>query len=352
MFSRVEELLCDIKIPKRPRKAIGDGAVESVTMGIVNRPFHKYKGTSKFTCSHPELWEAIQELGRALDPDHEFTTVTINHNVTCKPHKDKRNSGTTMIVAVGDYTGGELVIEGTEVDIRYKPHYFNGYLKTHWNNTHVGERWSLMYYTVRGTRTIAHRPCDVPILKEVYYGNAYHNRDIGFGIEAGDHWIDIGAHIGCWSRKVIENGGTVDAFEPDPDSYRLLCENIDISSATPCAVGASCGQVDLVPGSSPYFNKVCPGGSIPRLAFGDIVSPDCCVKMDIEGSELEILDSCDFTGIRKMVVAYHITADRSRTNLLRRVSRLRQYFSEVHHQAIPNETMNFFPNEIMIYCKN
>jgi len=33
-----------------------------------------------------------------------------------------------MIIGLGDYTGGELVVNGEEIDIKHKPYYFNGYL--------------------------------------------------------------------------------------------------------------------------------------------------------------------------------------------------------------------------------
>lgn len=371
----------NIVIPKSRRKKISDTSCRTVTMGVINRPFHAFKGYSKFTEQHPKLWELLLQYAKQLDPDHQFSSVTINHNVECKPHKDFRNDGTTMIVALGDYTGGELVVEGEEFDIKGKPHYFNGFLREHYNKPFTGERYSIMFYSCKNTWDINHREQDIPIIREVYHGNQYHKASIGFGIEKGDHWLDIGAHIGCFSKKVLFYGGTVKAIEPDPESYELLCENIGESN---CENKAVCSDPHpsygnrkgyIKKGSKAYFNQVMlyPRGLVRSTEnvinvhdFGDLLYEEAmllkgingytvpiCIKMDIEGAELQILDDCDFTCmdfIDKMVIAYHTNVDNTRTGFMRRVAKLSETF-HVTHQEIKQEYINIFPNEIMIYCQ-
>jgi FkbM family methyltransferase len=340
--------LSEITIPKTRRKAISSTSCRTVTLGVINKPFSTFKGYSKFTDKHPKLWELLLELGKQLDPDHQFSSVTINHNVECMPHKDARNSGTTLIIALGDYTGGELVVDDEEIDIKEKPYYFNGYLKEHYNKPFTGDRYSLMFYSCKKTWDIEHREEDIPIIREVYHGNQYHNAKIGFGVEKGDHWIDIGAHIGCFSKKVEYYHGTVSSYEPCKDNYDLLKKNIKGQSHN-VAVGVKDDMVHLQIGSKHYFNKVIGKGSTPQVSFESILTSGCCVKMDIEGAEIPIMDQCDFSKINKMVIAYHTNVDKSRDNLLQRVDRLKQWF-DVTHQPIKQEHMNMFPNEVMIYC--
>lgn len=349
---QVLDYLTKITIYKGERKTVSDSKIRSVTMGFVNRPFHKWKGHSKFTEQHPELWQLLLKYGEQLDPKHKFSSVTINHNVECKPHTDVRNEGITMIVGLGDYSAGELVVDDKDIDIKEKPYYFNGYLKTHYNKPWVGERYSLMFYSCRKTWDLKHRDEDIPIMREVFQGNQYHKKDIGFGIEKGDHWIDFGAHIGCFSNKVQRNHGTVVSIEPDYDNYLLLCENVGKDNCKNVAVGSSNKIGNLVKGSKAYFNKVTddPNGSLPIIAFNDLVTEGCCVKMDIEGAELDIIDNCDFSGIEKMVIAYHTNVDSSLANFHFRVARLMKWF-DVHHQNITMDPINMFPNEIMIYCQ-
>jgi FkbM family methyltransferase len=335
-MDKVEQYLKNICIRKTKRK------------NISNRPFHKFKGYSKFTEEHPELWKMLLELGEHLDPNHQFSSVTINHNVECLPHKDVRNQGTTMIIGLGDYTEGELVVDGKDIDIKHKPYYFNGYLHEHYTKPFQGERYSLMFYNCKNTWNIEHRDEDVPIIREVYHGNQYHSGKIGFGIEKGDHWIDIGAHIGCFSKKVEYYGGTSTAYEPCKDNFEFLNKNIKGVTHN-VAVGVKADNVNLKKGSKSYFNKVTGKGNTPQVAFESILSEGCCVKMDIEGAELPIMDQCDFSKIKKMVIAYHTNVDKNRDNLIQRVDRLKQWFT-VTHQPIKQDPMNMFPNEIMIYC--
>lgn len=350
----VESMLKRIEIPKTKRRLVNDSYIRTVTIGQVNQPFSKFKGHSKFTEQHPDLWAAIRELAHFLDPHHRYTSVTINHNVQCKPHKDTRNDGTTMIIGLGDYQGGELCIDDKEIDINHKPYYFNGWLHTHYNKPHTGDRWSLMFYSLRKSWDLEHREEDLPIITEVYHGNQYHRKDIGFGIEKGELWIDIGAHIGCFTKKCHYYGASTKSYEPDPENFEYLEKNASGSKCFQMAVGARAGTIDLIRGSKHYFNTVKDhsgiGIGIEQVAFNDILEPGCCVKMDIEGAEIPILDQCDFSGIKKMVFAYHIKCDRSRTNFLKRMYRLRKWFTVIYHQEIKKEHMDFFPNEIIVYC--
>lgn len=52
-----------------------------------------------------------------------------------------------MIVGLGDYSGGELFVEGEKYDIRYKPIEFDGCKLRHWTARFRGERFSLVWFT-------------------------------------------------------------------------------------------------------------------------------------------------------------------------------------------------------------
>lgn len=105
---------------------------------------------SKNNAKHPRVWALLQELGRLAD--HHYTTITINHNLVCKPHKDG-NIGESIIVALGDFTDGRLLIKHPAHD---KPKAFNidrrvlqfeGNMCEHWNEPFSGDRYSIVFYT-------------------------------------------------------------------------------------------------------------------------------------------------------------------------------------------------------------
>ena len=206
-----------------------------------------------------------------------------------------------------------------------------------------------MLYTYKITIDIIHRPQDIPILKEVLYGNAYNNKK--FIIEKDENWIDIGAHIGCFSLKVINNLANVISYEPCPTTFEILKQNVP--NAINCAVSSKNGTCSIKYGSKDYFNKIQDGNDINMISFNDIIFNDCCIKMDIEGSEMDIIDNCDFNKIKKLVIAYHTAFDRSVENLNKRINRLKTFFTNVEHAKVSEqEIMNRFPNELFIYCWN
>ncbi|KAL7494910.1 hypothetical protein ACHAWT_005058 [Skeletonema menzelii] len=126
------------------------GASGSFSVGIMPDRSSQPKGNLQF----PLLVKAAFELERALFPDREpSSTIAINRNAQFRPHKDKgagAGQSTSLIVAMGNFVGGELVVEGTRKDIRYNPIQFNGWKQRHWTLPFKGERYSLVWFTPKG----------------------------------------------------------------------------------------------------------------------------------------------------------------------------------------------------------
>ena len=81
---------------------------------------------------------------KRLFPKHEFDCVMINKNFRCPAHKDRNNIGDSIIVGMGDYNGGNLVVEGVPHCILYSPLVFNGHEKEHWVDDFTGDRYSVV----------------------------------------------------------------------------------------------------------------------------------------------------------------------------------------------------------------
>ena len=121
----------------------------------------------------PELVEAVFDLERALSEKDLDCAVAdgvlsvddtpagsskrpasshcaINCNAEFTPHVDSgRGAGQSlsMIVGLGDYCSGELAVEATTHDIRYRPVEFDGWKLRHWTLPFEGERFSLVWFT-------------------------------------------------------------------------------------------------------------------------------------------------------------------------------------------------------------
>lgn len=129
----------------------GGGASGSFSVGAMpGNSCIQPKANSQF----PELMKAAFELEIALCPDRPpSSTIAINRNAQFRPHVDSgagAGQSTSLIVGLGTYAGGELVVEGEKKDIRYKAVEFNGWKQRHWVMPFKGERYTLVWFTPKG----------------------------------------------------------------------------------------------------------------------------------------------------------------------------------------------------------
>ena len=131
---------------------------ESITFGTNAVKF--IKGDDKFQPSrwnkiYPDLYQSLLELSLYVIPeDFEMIglpNICVNKNLKCLPHNDC-NKGDSIIIAIGDYTGGRLILHHSEdnleyIDIQHKPFKFNGRKIKHSTEDFIGDRWSIIYYT-------------------------------------------------------------------------------------------------------------------------------------------------------------------------------------------------------------
>jgi len=127
------------------------GASGSFSVGIMPGGVHKQpKANSLF----PGLVKAAFELETKLFPDRDpSSTIAINRNAQFRPHTDSgagAGQSTSLIVGLGTYSGGELMVEGDKHDIRYKAIEFDGWKQRHWTMPFKGERYSLVWFTPKG----------------------------------------------------------------------------------------------------------------------------------------------------------------------------------------------------------
>ena len=136
-------------IPTTSRKNVSPTPkCNSMVFGLTRRPFYGYV-EAKANDDYPEVFSYLQELIQKEHPEFEYTSITLNYNLQCQPHNDKNNKGPSMIIGLGFYEGGELVIEGINYDIKNKVLIFNGAEKEHWTNPFTGDRYSVVYYSVK-----------------------------------------------------------------------------------------------------------------------------------------------------------------------------------------------------------
>ena len=99
----------------------------------------------------PELKSIFKAFSDIYFPDFEYLQIQLNKNFRIKPHHDSKNAGTSILLSLGDYEGGNTMVkyenETIEYDTRDKHVSFDGSKYMHWVNDFVGTRYSLVFFS-------------------------------------------------------------------------------------------------------------------------------------------------------------------------------------------------------------
>ena len=94
------------------------------------------KGIHSQSLKQGPLFDLILSLAPDR-PDGDWR-IAMNKNIQCYPHRDRGNVGTSYILFLGDYAGGDLCFEdGTLVSDRNRWHEIDGSV-LHWNTPITG----------------------------------------------------------------------------------------------------------------------------------------------------------------------------------------------------------------------
>ncbi len=156
----------------------------------------------------PVLYQKLKQF--ALVNNIEYTTIQVNKNVACNPHVDGNNKGLNYFITLGDFTGGETVIDGEIHDahnkiITFPPH------KIHYNLAHEGERFALVFFT-SFERDRYEEACyykyKLDNVDEDLYETYFTKNKLQKIIEGKWSWIiddDRGGEFSCWCHKNESN---------------------------------------------------------------------------------------------------------------------------------------------------
>jgi hypothetical protein len=102
---------------------------------------------------HPELLRALAEFGNIVVPLHwDYNGITLNEGVKANKHKDSKNLGPSVIIGIGDFTGGDIKVWDKDdadpkiINLHDQPVMFNGGLLYHQTTPFKGERYTMVFY--------------------------------------------------------------------------------------------------------------------------------------------------------------------------------------------------------------
>lgn len=114
--------------------------------GMVRGRFNGITQLSMETKKHPELYDELVRIGKIICP-FEFNKIQLNHNLTCPPHKDSHNQTQSILISFGDYVGGKLIIDKKTYSAFNTPTIFDGSKLEHYNEPHIGDKYSIIYFS-------------------------------------------------------------------------------------------------------------------------------------------------------------------------------------------------------------
>jgi len=142
---------------------------------------------------------------------------------------------------------------------------------------------------------------DLKTFNEVIVGDCYQKK--GNKIQAGEHWIDCGGNVGAFTLLALSKGARVTVYEPDPNNCKMIERNLkanEWNAEIICAglVHNDTKKANLYVGNngnvwrnSMFKNWNGKGLKVDCVNFDEVVPDDVCVKMDIEGAEIPILQA-------------------------------------------------------------
>ena len=207
---------------------------------------------------------------------------------------------------------------------------------------------------------------DEKTIDEVVNNGVYEKK--GVKILKDEKWIDLGGNIGAFSVLVCSKGADVETYEPDPTNYQILCENMKLNGFPTNKVHNKAVVHDDRKNDFLHISQTKQfwRNSLERSFGGDFIQVECvnfrnaiasgnCVKMDIEGSEMKIIEKFDIADIKKMVFEWSFDIDNDLIRYRNACEGLKAYFIDVKYRKFDTHDKflkNWFPPYVNVFCSN
>ncbi len=161
---------------------------------------------------------------------------------------------------------------------------------------------------------------DLKTFEEVIGKDVYQKK--GMKILSGEEWVDCGGNVGAFTLLACALGAKVTVYEPDPNNCAMIKKNLELNGFTAnviCAglVHNQVKKVNLYVGNngnvwrnSMFKNWNGKGLKVDCVNFDEEVKDGVCVKMDIEGAEMPILENTQ-RKFKKLVYEWSFDIDPS-----------------------------------------
>lgn len=194
---------------------------------------------------------------------------------------------------------------------------------------------------------------DDSVMHEILETQWYRRKHLGFDVEQGEHWLDLGANIGVFALLCWLKGATATCYEPQEDNFKILARNLKgFAKADPPSKGLWIADRSAVTHLNqptvPFFRGRSEADyarystdktifpldyKVPNVSIRGLeqTPPWDGIKLDIEGAEHPILDAELLPPCRKLAMEYHIRKYPNMADFRRRMKYLKSLFKVVHY---------------------
>ena len=216
---------------------------------------------------------------------------------------------------------------------------------------------------------------DQKVIVEVITKNSYERKKDKFFLKDAPIWLDLGGNIGTFTCQALHKGAQkVITFEPEQENFELLLKNVSKNNFTSNVIPVQAGVV-AKQGINELELYVCKGDynkyrhtifkirgrqsvSIPVKNFKEVLDeykPNG-VKIDIEGAEIEILESMKPSDwpdhVSHLVFEYSFDIDPSIQRFKNIIDNLKEHFGYVHHRKMnwDQEKYTYYPPATLVFA--
>ena len=222
---------------------------------------------------------------------------------------------------------------------------------------------------------------DQKSVDETWVRKAYQKPMLPFTINEGEKWLDLGANIGAFACYAAVKGCQVRAYEPQIDNCEMIrinaelnnvADKIEIIKAAVVPQSQDGKTLNFYESTNPasfrrhtlygnYLNsskkKNITVTSVTAAGFNSLIKDGYnCIKMNIEGAEIPIINELENNlNIKKMVFEYSFDMDNKISTYVAVIEKLKTLFKLVKSsRTIPLhlETYPFYPPNTYIFCSN
>lgn len=201
---------------------------------------------------------------------------------------------------------------------------------------------------------------DIKAFEEVIGKNVYELK--GNKIQKGEFWYDCGGNVGAFALNAISKGADVEIFEPDPFNCEMIEKNLKLNGFT-----AKIHQVALVHDNRKeavfYISKLNnfwrnslfkdwrgPKIKVACVNFDEVTKDGVCVKMDIEGSEMPILENTQ-RKFKKLIFEWSFDIDDNLNRYWCILERLQKNY-DIRCNEFKNKGVTIWPKNWSPKCEN